>query len=406
VTSKPVLANKHVLWIGDAVAQTGFARATHNTVGELKKRGWDVSVLGVNYFGDPHDYPYKIYPARNGGDLFGYGRVADLVVNLEPDVVVIQNDPWNVPDYVEEIRRVRNVPIVASMPVDGDNCRARALNELTHAIFWTTHAKIEAEKGGYSGPATVIPLGVDLDVYKPMDRGEARRAWNLPEKVQNAFIVGNVNRNQPRKRLDLTIAWFCDWIRQHKIDDAYLLLHIAPTGERGYDCKQLMTYFGGTGKLIYAQVAHAIGIDERDMRSTYACMDVQVTTTQGEGFGLTTLEGMACGIPQIVPQWAALGEWATAAIQVPCVEISATWGEASNAIGGIAGRVQFQHALTRLYRRRDERERISTEGLALVQEPRYRWQNIGKEFDRVLREVIEPAAVNTDGPIATHSASR
>jgi D-inositol-3-phosphate glycosyltransferase len=387
VTNK---AKRKLLWIGDAVSQTGFARATHNTIDYLRPE-WEVFVLGLNYFGDPHEYPYKIYPARNGGDLFGFGRVADLTRSLQPDLILVQNDPWNIPPYVEAVRSVRNVPIVAAVAVDGKNCRGRALSELSHVIFWTEFGAQEAIAGGFAGDYSVIPLGVDLNVYKPIDKLTARQAWNLPARLENAFIVGNVNQNQPRKRLDLTIAWFCEWFQRNKIDDAYLMLHVAPTGAAGYDCKQLMTYHGGAGRLIWGEVALGIGVEEADMVNTYNAFDVQVTTTQGEGFGLTTLEGMACGIPQIVPKWEALGEWATAAMQVDCSEIAATIGMPSNAIGAVANRAQWQHALSRLYRLPELREQLRDAGLKLAAEDRFRWHNIGQRFAQVLDKVESDA---------------
>ena len=124
---------RRCLFIGDAVAATGFARCTHGVCDVLKET-WDVHVLGLNYDGDPSDWPYPIYPAARAfrpEDAFGCKRAPDLVKRLAPDLVVILQDPWNIPRYVDLIReKDMDVPIVGWIAVDGKNCRGKDLNGL------------------------------------------------------------------------------------------------------------------------------------------------------------------------------------------------------------------------------------------------------------------------------------
>lgn len=375
--------HRRLLWIGDAVVSTGFARSTHETLESLRE-SWDVYVLGVNYRGDPHSYPYQIFPAMKvQGDWSGLRRVGELVTRVRPDVVVVQNDPWNVPAYM---KLCGGVQVVASMPVDGLNCQGAGLNGLAGAVFWTEHGLMEARQGGYVGSATVIPLGVDLDVYYPLSRADVRREMNLREAC-DGFIVGNINRNQPRKRLDLTVSFFAEWVKSYDVRDAYLFLHVAPTGDIGYDVEQLMKYYGLANRLICREPAATFGVTEEALAKRYAAFDVQVTTTQGEGWGLTTMEGMACGIPQIVPDWAALGEWARPAARlVPCSEIAATINNV-NVLGGIPDRGEFVKALHEVYSSKETREKMTKDGLDLVSRPEYRWSAIGEKFGRFLDEV-------------------
>ena len=69
-----------ILWYGDAVSNTGFARVTHSVLDHLKKEH-EVVLYGINYQGDPHDYPFKIYPgaAHNPNDRFGVGRIQQIL---------------------------------------------------------------------------------------------------------------------------------------------------------------------------------------------------------------------------------------------------------------------------------------------------------------------------------------
>jgi hypothetical protein len=63
----------------------------------------------------------------------------------------------------------------------------------------------------------VVPLGVDTDIYKPGDKSAARKKLGIAPVKDTDFIVCNVNRNQNRKRIDLTILYFAEWIRTRKI---------------------------------------------------------------------------------------------------------------------------------------------------------------------------------------------
>lgn len=383
---------RRLLWIGDAGVPSGFARATHETLDVLKET-WDVTVLGMNYRGDPHPYPYPIYAALPGGDALGVGRLLWMLDSIKPDAIIIQNDPWHLPHYMRQLATApeySDIPVIAALAVDGANCRGDALNGLSLCIFWTEFGLGEARAGGYRGPAAVIPLGVDLGVYRPGDRLLARKRRHFPKAMEDVFVVGNVNRNQPRKRMDLSIRFFANWCKTRKVDDAYLYLHVAPTGEKGIDVNQLAAYYGILPNVILMAPEMFYGLSEEEMADTYRSFDVQITTTQGEGFGLTTFEGMACGIPQIVPRWSALQELTQgAAMQVDCSSTSATMDNI-NAIGGIADEEKFINALDHVYRNADSRHHLAETALRRAVEPRFRWPNIGKRFEVELDKVMDP----------------
>lgn len=381
---------RKLLWVGDAGCPSGFARSTHEIL-EGARHKFDVTVLGINYRGDPHDYPYPIYAAAPGGDTYGIGRLIWMCDKVKPDLIVIQQDPWNFKPYMNLLKQFpehADIPVVGVVAVDGKNCRGDELNDLELGVFWTKYGQSEARRGGFTGRSVVIPLGVDVDLYHPKDQLDAR-SRKLPRELDDVFIVGNVNRNQSRKRLDLSMRYFAEWTRHNRITDAYLYLHIAPTGDSGIDALQLARYYGIADRLALAQPAVWYGDTDEQMVDTYNCFDVQISTTQGEGFGLTTFEGMACGIPQIVPDWSALGELCKgAALLVPCTS-TATTAPFVNTIGGVADEAQFITALDSLYRSKFERETLGARGRARVHEERFRWANIATEVTSAL-ETVRP----------------
>src|SRR3990167_9005471 len=184
---------KRLLWIGDACCPSGFGLATHKIL-ETLHVGYDVTVLGMNYRGDPHAYPYPVYAAGAEGDAFGVSRLMWMCHKVEPDVIVVQNDGWNVPFYTRVLRHKKpngeylfpqfaTVPVVAIVAIDGQNFRGEWLDDISMAIFWTEFALNEARLGGYDGPAAVIPLGVDLAQYFPVDRRKARIRKGIPPQL-------------------------------------------------------------------------------------------------------------------------------------------------------------------------------------------------------------------------------
>lgn len=374
---------RKLLWVGDAGVPSGFARATHNILETLRET-WDVTVLGMNYRGDPHGYPYPIYACAPGGDALGVGRLIWMMDLCGPDVVVFQNDPWHIRYYTAQLdkfkREYGHVTRIGAIAVDGGNCQGAAMGGLDLAIFWTEFGRREAARGGYSGPSDVVPLGVDASFYAPGDKREARRRRQFPPAmIDKVFVVGNVNRNQPRKRLDLTIQYFAEWVKAFDVRDAYLYLHVAPTGDQGFDCQSLANYYGVGDRLLLVTPEVFYGNSEEAMLDTYRSFDVQISTTAGEGFGLTTFEGMACGIPQIVPDWSALGELTRGAARlVPCTSMSAA--PTINTIGGVPDREEAVSSLHALYTSKDLRAELGRLGRNRACESRFNWRTVGEGF--------------------------
>lgn len=416
-----------ILWCGDSpTVSTGFSRCTVAACAELHNAGHEVHVLGMSYFGDPHEFPYAIYPCvqplDGGRDAFGVGRMAVLAKRLKPDLIVILQDPWNIEAYIETMKAAGvdpMPPVVGWLAVDGKNQRGKPLNSLAHVVTWTQFGIDELRTGGYEGPASIVPLGVDTSIFYSRDRKEARRAAGIGSLPDGAFVVGVVGRNQPRKRIDLSIEYFAEWVKREGIDDAYLYLHVAPTGEQGCDIGSLARYHGMRGRVIWAKPDVGVGIETERMASVYSAFDVLLSTTQGEGWGLTAMEAMACGVPCVLPDWSAYGEWAKpAALLVPCLgtALTAPLNDGPYTIGGIMDKETAILTLDRLYRGDPgEGEFTGTElralyrrgGLELTARPEYRWENIGAALRSVLESVvvegrrIEALSAVADGNLPT-----
>lgn len=386
-----------VLWVGDAVIQTGFARVTHSIVERLIPKGWDVQVLGVNFTGDPpthrqwKPYPYPIWPAAPGGDHLGIGRIAGICREFQPDVVMLLNDPWLVALYQPEIPQ--GIPVVAYMPIDAPN-QATAKNlTVNRAITYTNFGKKELRLGGYQGPIDVIPHGVDLDIYNPVSREEARSHLKVRGEidVQNMFIVGNVNRNQPRKRLDLTIQYWTQWwVKAGQPRDAFLYLHCSNVDHEGHNVLQLADYYGIGRQIIITNKNMSVRncMFEKDLKMVYSMFDLQLSTTLGEGWGLTTHEGMACRVAQAVPRYSGLGEWADGAVHFIDIGGYQATPRQINTIGGVPDMQSTVDAIDKFYRDKDYRQHMAELAFKRATEPQFNWDTIARQFDQILNEVV------------------
>lgn len=378
-----------IIWVGDAAVSSGFARCTHAACDALHKAGHTVHVMGMNYHGQDHNYSYAIHrcycynPSVKYRDIYGASRLPRLIERIRPDLVILLNDPWNIKGYLEFIRDsgICNVPpIVAWLAVDACNQPGHELNALRHVVTWTKFAAQELRIGGYTGSLSIIPLGVDRDVFYPRDKLEGRKAF-YPDGLEDAFVVGVVGRNQPRKRLDLTIESFAYWVKTYDVpDNVHLFLHVAPTGDRGCCIGSLVRYYGLSGRVLVSTPSVDAGMPTDQLSLLYSSFDVYLTTTQGEGWGLPTLEAMSCGVPAIVPNFGALGEWTDeAAMRVPCCVkgLNAPINSKAYTIGETPLADDVAYCLESM-RQEDLRDTASLRGRQLAD--KYSWDAVGESF--------------------------
>lgn len=403
-----------VLWVGDTPnISTGFSRCTRAVCDELHARGHEVNILGINEHGDPSSYHSHIWPCvqrlDNSFDVMGNDRLPRMIERLTPDLVILLQDPWNVDDYFLSIDRYNQArvnqgydpltipPIIAWLAVDAKNQPSKHLNKLHHLIVWTEFAKDELRLGGYEGECDVVPCGVDTELFYPMDKVECRLKLKdlglWPESTidpYSSYVVGVVGRNQSRKRLDLTLQYFAEWIHTYGISDAHLYLYVAPTGEKGCNIASLVRYYGLGDNVCQAYGKIGVGADDSVMPLVYNSFDLYTSTTQGEGFGLPCLEAMACSIPCEVPDWSGYGSWIpdNCTIKIPCTStaLSAPMNAKPHTIGGIADKSIFIHMLDKVYRDRAERERLGKSGLQLAQG--LTWKESGRKFVDVVEGLM------------------
>jgi len=137
-----------------------------------------------------------------------------------------------------------------------------------------------------SYPTEVIPNGLDLDRFQPMDKRTARRTWGLPLDRQ-IITYGAIRATQdPRKGYRELVA------------------AIEKLKETGRAANLLLVVFGDPkasdlpGLPIESRNVGYIN-DDLWLSHLYSAADVAVVPSIEEAFGKTLIEAMACGTPVV-----------------------------------------------------------------------------------------------------------
>lgn len=150
-------------------------------------------------------------------------------------------------------------------------------------------------------PSRVILHGIDTETFRPpADRTGLRRSLGLPER----FTIGCFGRIRHQKGTDVFVNAMLD-VMGDRPDVTALVLGRA-TGRHRRFLRSLR------------HVVEAAGLDDRilflpevpvhEMSRWYQALDLFVAPQRWEGFGLTPLEAMACGVPVIATTVGAFDE--------------------------------------------------------------------------------------------------
>lgn len=148
-----------------------------------------------------------------------------------------------------------------------------------------------------SARAAVIPPGVDLDHFRPLDKAAARAKLGFSAGERQILFVGRI---EALKGIDTLI----------RASHLLLLQGFAPFNVNiiGGDVEESLEQMGSelarlrtlTRELGLSAHIHFLGSRrQRELPAYYAAADVVVMPSYSESFGMVALEAMACGRPVI-----------------------------------------------------------------------------------------------------------
>lgn len=386
-----------VLFVSDLAVPTGFSTVAHNIIANIQE-DFDFTGIGVNYRGDPHTYGFPIFPASTGptSSLYGIERMIALLNAEKFDLLYILNDAWVISYYLDAIKKhVEDKPkIVVYFPVDAKDHNPawyKDFDIVSQAVTYTNFGKAVVNQAVPKLNIITIPHGVDTSTFYKIDDTAANirkivytDALKSEVPYEDLFIVLNANRNQPRKRLDITMRGFGIFAKGRP--DVRLYMHCG-VRDSAIDVPYLATRYGILDKIIVTNLA--IGIQRVEMPKLnliYNACDVGINTSMGEGWGLTNMEHAVTGAAQIVPRHSSCEE-----LFVDCGILMETSSDFVFDQSQTTGRLVSPHEVARtlevLYKNKELKKELAQRAMYKFTAPQYQWKNIAQTWKNLFLEV-------------------
>ena len=247
----------------------------------------------------------------------GYGNqniIRSEINNYQPDILWFMTDPrfygwlWEIEN---EIRA--NVPMMYyhvwdNYPYPKFNKKYYDSNDVVVTISKVTNdivANVSPEVD-----LRHIPHSIDTRVFKKYGDKEVEQFKNnsLKEKDHNRMVFFWNNRNARRKQSGSLIYWFKDFLDVVGHDKAMLIMHTDQKDPNGQDLVAIIEELKlDDGQVVISRNKYAQNL----LALMYNMADCTINISDAEGFGLATLESLACETPIIVNMTGGLQEQVT-----------------------------------------------------------------------------------------------
>ncbi|MGC1505145.1 MAG: glycosyltransferase family 4 protein [Sulfitobacter sp.] len=154
------------------------------------------------------------------------------------------------------------------------------------------------------GPAQVIMHGIDLEAYAPAaDRAALRKKLGLPAE---GLLIGCYGRIRRSKGTDVFCAAMAGVLKCFPAHA--MIMGRAVPKDRAY----LQSIRDGVAQHGLTDNFHFLPeVPVEDMADWYRVLDLYVAPQRWEGFGLTPIEAMACGVPVVATRVGAFEQIVT-----------------------------------------------------------------------------------------------
>lgn len=310
-----ILWNSTAPWGGSS-----YSVLTKRTVPQLMRLGQRVIInTWYGLQGEPQMWPVtdprdskrvlgnvQIFPSVNGA-AYGTDTMLELYKRADANCLITCQDVWVIPSTVTQ-----HTNFCPWMPVDHDPAPPAVLESLKYARYPMVYSRWGVEVLAKAGiEAHYVPCSCDANLYKPMDRAEARKTLGIPEHCD--FLVSMVAANKDpddRKGLAPGMMGFARFAETHP--NALLYMHTNWGGP--VDINMLVKQLGLQKRVVQPDMfGYLLGTMGDDyMRWVYNASDVLLNPAKSEGFGLPILEAQMCGCPVAATDYSTTDElvWA------------------------------------------------------------------------------------------------
>ena len=317
MTTKIILCGTH------PEQYNGYSKVVYELANELSSyKDIELYIFGFQNF--YHNQNHKteralpdvkeIYDAHANEDPkvkgFGETLIKDYINKVNPDIIIVYNDLVVITNLIKKIKEIPNpkfklVPYIDIVYKNEKNHMIKFINDNVDAgIMFTEYWKTVIQSQGFDKKLFVLEHGFNKNSFYPIPKKVARKFFNIDN---NAFVIVNLNRNQPRKRWDICLMAYIKFIKKHLNENIKLMIATSLNG--GWDLVDLMNSECRKNGITFDELKkHLIIIQnpqqvtDREVNVMYNVGDIGINTCDGEGFGLCNFEQAGVGVPQIVPK--------------------------------------------------------------------------------------------------------
>ena len=233
--------------------------------------------------------------------LYSFQRAEDISYDLVHShywlsgrVGLILSQKWRVP-HVTTFHTLAKTKLMARAGEEESELRIttekRVIDNADAIVVSTEQEKEDIVRLYRTSPhkIQVIPAGVDLELFQPVNKAHARQALGLREKK----VILYVGRLEPLKGLSILINALT--LLEDPSDTRLLI--VGGSLEEDRELERLKSLARGLG--VTDIVTFTGSVKQTELPNYYSAADVFVLPSHYESFGLVALEAMACGTPVV-----------------------------------------------------------------------------------------------------------
>ena len=382
-----------ILWVSEYDMPSGFARVSKSLIKNLQKQ-FDITVLDWYAENDGFHAGVKVLGKKSKDDHLAIAKFMDVYADY--DAIFFLNDVWNIAKYLKALnasaKLVKPPKIVAYFPVDAKNHNPAWYSDFKYVSEPVTYTEFARQVVSQCAPQlderiSIVPHGIDSDIFfKSMSDKPSIREYLYGSKgLSDAFIFMNANRNQSRKKIDITVMAFAAFLKKTKATNAFLHLHCG-LKDYGVNIPELVERFGVSERIIITgETSGMQNISSEMLNLYYNASDVGLNSSLGEGWGLTSCEHGVTGAPQIVPAHSACEEiFVDKALLVKCPTETVFYETIT--VGKIPDYRHMAQCMEKYYTDEALRKEHGDKLIEYFSQPEFSWKNIANTFKNIFHK--------------------
>jgi hypothetical protein len=288
---------------------SGFANVGRNLLSRIQiPEDSKLFVWGLGHDNIPTDIKYQIYSAGINSSWRSeknINRFYEFLNRLEDEItLIVIHDAFRLSDFcpvIDKIRLTKKLNIIAYVPVDSYLTIEDQpfLSRVDIPVAYNEFGKKEIQKYALK-EVIIIPHGLEHETYKPLDINRERL---FPQLTSSDKLIINVNTNTERKSPEKSIEILKELLQFE--NNYFLYMHMHP--HKDTNLKEIATDLGVEKNIIFADpfyentVIGKTSCSKELLCEIYNCADLVLSTSVGEGWGLTSFEAAACKVPIAIP---------------------------------------------------------------------------------------------------------